>query len=58
MCGEGHRDWVAGVDFHPSGAALASGSGDASVKFWSFEKQRCVWGRAACASVGCNPISG
>jgi WD40 repeat protein len=32
MCGEGHRDWVAGVDFHPSGTSLASGSGDATVK--------------------------
>lgn len=40
MCGEGHKDWVAGIDFHPSGAGLASGSGDASVKLWSFEKQR------------------
>ncbi len=19
MCGEGHKDWVAGVDFHPAG---------------------------------------
>jgi WD40 repeat protein len=27
MCGEGHKDWVAGVDFHPSGTSLASGSG-------------------------------
>lgn len=32
MCGEGHKDWVAAVDFHPSGTSLASGSGDASVK--------------------------
>lgn len=21
MCGEGHKDWVAGVDFHPAGEA-------------------------------------
>jgi WD40 repeat protein len=27
MCGEGHKDWVAGVDFHPSGTSLASSSG-------------------------------
>ena len=27
MCGEGHKDWVAGVDFHPAGTSLASGSG-------------------------------
>lgn len=28
MCGEGHKDWVAGVDFHPAGTSLASGSGE------------------------------
>jgi WD40 repeat protein len=27
MCGEGHKDWVAGVDFHPGGTSLASASG-------------------------------
>jgi sperm-associated antigen 16 protein len=32
MSGEGHKDWVAAVDFHPSGACLASGAGDAIVK--------------------------
>lgn len=42
MCGEGHKDWVAGVDFHPAGIALATGSGDNTVKIWDFEKQRCV----------------
>lgn len=42
MCGEGHSEWVAGVDFHPSGASLASGGGDGRVKLWSFERQRCV----------------
>jgi len=42
MCGEGHKDWVAGIDFHPTGTSLASGSGDATVKLWSFERQRCV----------------
>lgn len=42
MCGEGHKDWVAGVDFHPGGASLASSSGDGTVKLWDFEKQRCV----------------
>jgi hypothetical protein len=42
MCGEGHKDWVAGIDFHPTRSGLASGSGDASVKLWSFEKQRCA----------------
>lgn len=42
MSGEGHKDWVVGIDFHPSGVCLASGSGDATVKIWDFEKQRCV----------------
>jgi hypothetical protein len=28
MCGEGHKDWVAGVDFHPGGTSLASASGE------------------------------
>ena len=28
MSGDGHRDWVAGVDFHPAGTHLASASGD------------------------------
>jgi WD40 repeat protein len=42
MCGEGHKDWVAGVDFHPAGTALATGSGDNTVKIWDFEKQRCT----------------
>jgi hypothetical protein len=42
MCGEGHKDWVASVDFHPGGTCLASGSGDSTVKIWDFEKQRCV----------------
>jgi WD40 repeat protein len=36
------QDWVAGVDFHPSGMALASGSGDSTVKLWDFAQQRCV----------------
>ena len=26
MCGEGHKDWVAGVDFHPAGTCLVSGT--------------------------------
>jgi hypothetical protein len=26
MSGEGHKDWVAGVDFHPRGMCLASGT--------------------------------
>lgn len=33
---------MAGVDFNPSGASLASGGGDAAVKVWDFAQQRCV----------------
>ena len=42
MAGEGHKDWVAGLDFHPGGACLASSSGDATVKLWDFAEQRCA----------------
>lgn len=42
MCGEGHKDWVAGIDFHPGGTSLASSSGDGCVKLWDFERQKCV----------------
>lgn len=34
MSGEGHRDWVSGVDFHPHGTMLATGAGDSTVKVW------------------------
>lgn len=33
---------MAGVDFHPSGVALASGGGEGAVKIWDFAQQRCV----------------
>merc|ERR1719262_2141652 len=32
MSGEGHRDWISGVDFHPAGSHLATASGDRTVK--------------------------
>ncbi|KAG6551473.1 hypothetical protein Mapa_006896 [Marchantia paleacea] len=42
MTGDGHKDWVSGLSFHPSGMQLASSSGDCTVKIWSFEKARCT----------------
>ena len=36
MTGEGHKDWVSGVDFHPAGTHLITGSGDKSIKLWDF----------------------
>lgn len=42
MAGEGHKDWVAGLEFHPGGACLATGSGDSTVKLWDFAEQRCA----------------
>ena len=36
MCGEGHNDWVGGVDFHPRGSLLGTASGDGTVKLWDF----------------------
>ena len=56
MSGDGHKDWIAGCDFHPHGAQLATGSGDSTVKIWDFANARCrhtftdhtaaVWGTA------------
>jgi sperm-associated antigen 16 protein len=42
MSGEGHKDWVGGIDFHPRGIGLASASGDATIKIWDFAQQACV----------------
>jgi len=36
MTGEGHKDWIAAIDFHPAGSHLATGGGDKSVKVWDF----------------------
>lgn len=32
MSGEGHKDWVAAVDFHPSGSSIASAGADCMIK--------------------------
>ena len=42
MSGEGHKDWVANVDFHPKGSHLATCSGDSTIKIWDFLKAACV----------------
>ena len=42
MSGEGHIDWVGGVEFHPKGNLLATASGDGSVKIWDFVHACCA----------------
>jgi hypothetical protein len=36
MTGEGHKDWIAAIDFHPAGSHLVTGGGDKSIKVWDF----------------------
>lgn len=36
MTGEGHKDWLCGIDFHPLGSHLVTSSADKSVKIWDF----------------------
>eukprot|EP01016_Furgasonia_blochmanni_P012503 TRINITY_DN1619_c0_g1_i3.p1 TRINITY_DN1619_c0_g1~~TRINITY_DN1619_c0_g1_i3.p1 ORF type:complete len:436 (-),score=66.46 TRINITY_DN1619_c0_g1_i3:96-1403(-) len=42
MCGEGHRDWLSGIDFHPRGTHLATCSGDTTIKIWDFINASCA----------------
>jgi WD40 repeat protein len=42
MSGEGHLDWVGGVEFHPRGNLLATASGDGTVKIWDFVNACCA----------------
>lgn len=36
MTGEGHKDWISAVDFHPAGSHLTTGGGDKTIKVWDF----------------------
>lgn len=41
LSGEGHKDWVSGIAFHPRGSLVATTSGDMTVKLWDVAKERC-----------------
>lgn len=41
MTGEGHRSWLADVEFNPAGTALATCSGDGVVKLWDLATVSC-----------------
>mmetsp|Transcript_23353 Transcript_23353/g.59646 ORF Transcript_23353/g.59646 Transcript_23353/m.59646 type:complete len:578 (-) Transcript_23353:57-1790(-) len=41
LSGEGHKDWVSGIAFHPRGSLVATTSGDTTVKVWDVAKERC-----------------
>ena len=36
MTGEGHKDWICAIDFHPAGSHLTTGGGDKCIKVWDF----------------------
>lgn len=36
MTGEGHKEWIGAVDFHPLGSHLVTAGGDRSIKVWDF----------------------
>ena len=36
MTGEGHKDWICGIDFHPAGSHLVTSGADKAVKVWDF----------------------
>lgn len=42
LSGEGHKDWISGIDFHPAGSHLVTGSGDKSIKIWDFVNSCCA----------------
>merc|ERR1712014_116192 len=41
LTGEGHRDWVSSVAFHPRGSLVATTSGDFTTKIWDVSKEKC-----------------
>jgi sperm-associated antigen 16 protein len=34
LSGEGHKDWLSSIKFHPRGALLGTTSGDGTFKIW------------------------
>jgi WD40 repeat protein len=36
MTGEGHKDWITAIDFHPAGSHLVTSGGDRCIKLWDF----------------------
>ena len=42
LSGEGHKDWVSGIAFHPKGSHLATSSGDSTIKVWDFINASCA----------------
>lgn len=36
MTGEGHRDWISAIDFHPAGSHLLTSGSDRCIKLWDF----------------------
>ena len=43
MHGEGHKDWISCISFHPNGILLATCGGDASIKLWNILEEKCVY---------------
>lgn len=41
LSGEGHKDWLSGVDFHPAGSHLVTSGGDKTIKVWDFVNKCC-----------------
>ena len=41
LSGEGHKDWISGVDFHPAGSHLVTSGGDKTIKIWDFINSCC-----------------
>lgn len=42
MAGEGHEDWIGGIEISPKGTQLATCSGDGTIKIWDFLSSQCV----------------
>ena len=43
LSGEGHKDWISGLSFHPKGSNLATASGDCKVKIWDCIDASCTY---------------